>query len=183
MKKHIWLFAVILASATWVACDDDDDDNDMNLPTADKSFVEMAALSNMAEIELGQLAAARGTDSLVRAFGQHMVGEHTTAQSELEGIADDFDNIDWPDDLDEKHERIKDMLEDMNGYRFDSMYMASQVKDHMTADSLFTAGMNATQNARIKAYASKYHPHIEMHLEHADSIYNVIITNTPDNLD
>lgn len=179
--KQWGIYLVIAASMFAAACDDDDDNGNNNdmIAEADKSFTEMAALSNRAEIELGGIAATRGSNDLVREFGQHMVDEHTGAQDELEDIADDYDNIDWPDGLDQKHQQIRDQLLNLSGYSFDSLYIASQVMDHEKADSLFQAGMQST-NTRIQSYATKYHPHIEMHLVKADSIHNVIIENNVD---
>jgi putative membrane protein len=174
-------FAFLLAGALlFSACDDDDDNANNDLTQTDRSFVETAARSNLAEIELGGLAASMGSAQSVRDFGAHMVEEHTTAQDELRGIADDFDNTNWPDELDDQHEQVRDQLMTMTGYQFDSMYMASPVMDHEMADSLFSAGMTRTSNSRVKEYAAKYHPHIEEHLQQADSIYRAIVAGNED---
>ena len=170
--------ALLFASALLIsACDDTDDPDNNALNESDKSFTETAAMSNMAEIELGEIAASRGSEPMVREYGVHMMEEHTKAQQDLLDITEDFNNVNWPEDLDAKHQQLKDQLMTMTGYKFDSMYMASQVMDHEMADSLFQVGMTNTTNSRVKQYANMYHPHIQEHLEKADSILTVLLAS------
>ncbi len=180
MKKNKWIYAILIAVALgWSACDDDDDNpiDEPELNTTDKTFVEFAAQGNMTEVEFGKLAATKGTNAAVKAYGEQMSSEHSTAQDELEDIADDFDNVDWPEALNDEHDSIMSELNEAPaGYTFDTLYLKTQIMMHeMTAQKFSTATTNTT-NARVKAYASKYHPAIEMHLQKADSIQNVVVT-------
>jgi putative membrane protein len=174
MKMKGWIYALALSMLSIASCDDDDDNNDNNInhdvDEADAMFAEKAALSNMTEIEFGNLATAKGTDSLVRAYGQMMVTEHTTALNELEDISDDYTNIDWPQSLDSTHQQIKQQLISLNGSEFDSVYISSQINDHQTALTLFQNESTSGKNQQLKNYASKYLPHIEEHLDRADSM-------------
>lgn len=176
MKTNKWIYAIMIASLCWVACDNDDDDkeNKPSLNETDEAFVEKAALSNHTEITFGELASTKATDSLVRAFALDMVEAHTSAQNELKGIADDFNGIDWPDELDQNHKNIHSQLDSLEGYSFDSLYIHSQVMDHESAVAAFETAATASTDARVKSYAGKYLPHIEMHLQQADSIKSVI---------
>jgi putative membrane protein len=179
MKTNKWIYAIVIASLGWVACDDDDDNalTKPNLNETDETFVEVAAKSNMAEIEFGTLAATKATDPALKTFAQEMVTEHTTAKNELKDLADDFSGIEWPNDLDEGHEAILTQLNDAEGYTFDSLYIKSQVTLHEDAVSAFqTATTNITE-ARVKAYATKYLPRWQEDLEQANSLETVIITD------
>lgn len=180
MKTNKWIYAIVMiASLTWVACDEDDDNplDKPNLNDTDETFVEVAARGNMAEIEFGELATTKGTDSLVRVYAQHMIDEHNTAQDELKDLVDDYGGIEWPNDLDEGHDEIMEQLENAEGYSFDTLYMRTQIRMHEAAISQFeTATTNAT-DMRVKAYANKYLPGLEEHLQRADSIETVIVTN------
>ena len=180
MKTNKWIYAIVMiASLSWVACDEDDDNplDKPNLNDTDETFVEVAARNNMAEIEFGELATTKGTDSLVRVYAQHMIDEHNAAQEELEDLADDYGGIEWPNDLDEGHDEIMEQLQNAEGYSFDTLYMRTQIRMHEAAISQFeTATTNAT-DMRVKAYANKYLPGLEEHLERADSIETVIVTN------
>ncbi len=176
MKSKRWFYAVALAALVWTACDDDDNGNDNrnDFNDADETFVEDAAMSNLAEIELGELALTKGTDSLVRIFAENMVNDHTIAQDELSDIANTDDDVDWPANLDDEHQSIWDALSQLEGYSFDSAYIASQVTAHERAVQLFQRGRDNGRNPVVRNYIDKYLPKIEMHLEMADSIKTVL---------
>ena len=179
MKTNKWIYAIVIAALGWVACDDDDDNilGKPSLNDTDETFVEVAARGNMAEIEFGELAATKATDSLVRAFAQQMVNEHTTAQNELEDLADDYAGVEWPNDLDEGHDEIMEELNNAEGYSFDTLFMKKQVEMHEASASVYQTATTNTTDVRVKAYANKYLPRIEAHLEQADSIETLIITD------
>lgn len=190
MKTNKWMYAIVIAALGWVACDDDDDNilDKPNLNETDETFVEVAARANMAEIKFGELATTKATDPLVKDFAQQMINEHNAAQDELEELADDYAGIEWPNDLDEGHDAVMDQLNDAEaGYRFDSLYMATQVDSHESSVSVFQTATINTTDTRVKAYATKYAPKMEMHLERADSIHTVIVnsamTDGTDNTD
>ena len=180
MKNNKWIYAImIFASLGWVACDDDDDNplDRPNLNETDETFVEVAARSNMAEVEFGELATTKGTDSLVRVYAQHMIDEHNAAQDELEDLADDYGGIEWPNDLDEGHDEIMEQLQNAEGYSFDTLYMRTQMTLHEAAIAQFEMATTNATDMRVKAYANKYLPALEEHLQRADSIETVIVTN------
>ena len=178
MKTNKWIYAIVAVAAfSWTACDDDDDNflDKPNLNDTDETFVEVAAQTNMAEIEFGELAVTKATDSLVRVFAQEMIDDHTTAQDELEELADDYAGIEWPNDLDEGNDEIMEQLNAAEGYSFDSLYMRTQVNLHAGATSFYQTATGNTTDARVKAFATKYLPRIQMHHERADSIHTVVV--------
>ena len=179
MKTNKWIFAiVVIGSLGWVACDDDDNPlTKTNLNETDETFVETAATSNMAEIEFGELAAAKASDSLVRVYAQEMVKDHETAQDELKDLSDDFAGIEWPNDLNEAHDDLLEQLNNAEGYTFDTLYMRTQIMMHEDAVAAFRTASTNTTEARVKSYAAKYLPRLEMHLERADSVNAVVIEN------
>lgn len=179
MKTNKWIYAIMIASLGWVACDDDDDNliDKPNLNETDEAFVEVAARSNMAEIEFGELATTKGSDSLVRVYAQQMIDDHTTAQDELEDLVDDYGGVEWPNDLDEAQDEMMEQLNNAEGYTFDSLYIRSQMTMHEDAINRFQAATTNSADARVKAYANKHLPHLEEHLQQADSIETVIISN------
>lgn len=177
MKSNKWIYAIVaIASLSWVACDDDDNILDRpNLNETDETFVEVAAQTNMAQVDFGELAVTKATDSLVRVFAQEMIDGHTTAQDELRELADDYAGIEWPNDLDEGNDEIMDQLNEAEGYSFDSLYMRTQVNLHQGATSFYQTATGNTTDARVKGYANKYLPRIQMHHERADSIHTVVV--------
>ena len=180
MKMREWIYVTMFAMMCFTACDDDDD-NGRELADTDETFVENVAMGNMIEVRFGTLAASKGVHADVREFGQMMVEEHNTAQLELKAIADDYEDIDWPVDMDDAHEQIYQQLMNLEGYKFDSLYTASQVMDHEHTLSLFETEVNTGKEQRVKDYATKFKPHIEMHLAEATTLHAMIMAQPPGN--
>ena len=165
------LFLIGALSTVFIvsACDKDNDDDDETTNAQDQTFVMQAAMSNRAEVELGTLATTRAENASVKEFGQMMVTEHTTAQSELADIADDLD-LGLADSLDAENKALKETLSALSGAAFDVAYMNSQVAAHEKTLANFDAEISGGSNQQVKAYASKYRPHIRMHLDSATAV-------------
>jgi putative membrane protein len=165
--------------------DDDDNNNGNNGGTTsvttqgtfndnDRMFIDSAALSGRAEVELGQLAASKAEDNSVRTFGQRMVTEHTAANDQLLQIARNK-NVTVPVILDPAHQALKERLSGYSGHQFDTAYMHSQVIDHTKAVNLFQAEVNnSTGDPEVRGYASNNLPILNTHLQTADSIYSIL---------
>jgi putative membrane protein len=177
MQMTRWIYITTFVALGVFACDDDDAEDRPDLAEADRSFVESTALGNLTEVEFGNLAVSKGMDSLARAYGQHMIDEHSTAQAELERIGDKFDNVEWPEEMDAQHEQMHDSLEQTSGHQFDTTYMASQIKDHQATLALFDMQIANGTDAEVKAYAQKYRPRIQMHLDLANSVRTQLQAN------
>jgi putative membrane protein len=165
--KAMWML-LMCSFLLMTACNDDDDDKN-KVSQTDRNYIQNATYANRSEIELGQLAAQKGNAEGVKMFGQMMVNDHTTALNELKSIADDRD-VNVPDGLDQEHTNMKQALQNLSGYKFDSAYIAGQVRDHQNTISLFEAESQNGNEQRLKDYANKYLPAIRMHLQKADSI-------------
>jgi putative membrane protein len=92
-----------------------------------QKFIEKAALANMAEIQLGELAETRAQSSEVKAFAQMMVSDHTKALDELKQAAG---AATIPTALDKKHQKLHDKLSKLSGAEFDKKYMEAMVDGH-----------------------------------------------------
>lgn len=130
----------------------------------DKLFIQKAALGNLAEIAAGQLAAAQGGSDTVKAFGKSMVSDHTACFTELKSIADSLQET-LPSTPDNEHAQALQTLVRKTGKDFDRSYISLQIKDHQDAIALFQKEWNGTANMRLKAFAGKYLPIIQMHLQ------------------
>jgi len=148
---------------------DDNHNNNNTLSKTDQEFMVKAAYANLNEVDAGSLAAMQGSDSSVKAFGQHMVTEHGQAYNELKSIADSYNDSTLPTAPDAQHQLIKDTLMTLTGHAFDSAYINSQVKDHQVAVALFQSEAD-NGTGKLKDYAIKYLPHVQEHLAKADSI-------------
>jgi len=172
----ILFFASIVATFGITSCSDDDNDNvDPSLTVTDRTFIQQAAFGNKAEIEAGQMASTKGNEDMVKMFGTMMVTDHSTAFDELEDMSDDWD-YDLPQAPDSAHQAMKQYLNSLSGYSFDTAYMAAQVKDHQKTVALFQQAVDGSNKLELKSYTAKYLPKIQMHLQHADSILTVLRT-------
>ncbi len=134
-----------------------------SVSSADKTFVMNAAQGGMTEVQLGQLAADKGTSQDVKNFGSNMVTDHGKANDELKSIAS-TKNITLPDKLDAKHQAMVDKMSKLSGTAFDKTYVAEMIKGHKETDALFTKEAKSGQDADIKAYAAKTDKTVKMHL-------------------
>jgi len=94
-----------------------------------KKYVEHMLLANMAEIQLGQMAAQHAASDDVKAFAQQMVTDHTKANEELKPIAQQL-GVQEPTKLDSKHQKLADKLTKAQGADFDRQYMEAMVDGH-----------------------------------------------------
>jgi|SRR5215217_9264612 len=168
MRKN--LITGLLLMGTLAACKNDDDDNTKaGLNQTDRNFIMKASYGNNAEVDAGQSAATKGNNAGVRMFGQMMVSDHGTAQAELQMVAQQIAQT-VPQGLDSMHQVMKQYLSGMSGHSFDTAYMHAQIKDHQSTINLMQDEINNGSNQRLRDYATKYLPKIQMHYHMADSI-------------
>jgi putative membrane protein len=160
----------ISASLLLFACDKDDNDNSSNtLNTQDRNYILQTSLANTAEVGAGALANTTADDQMVKDFGQQMVTDHTTAQTDLKSLGSDL-GVSTPDSVDEKHAKLVDTLKTLSGRAFDSVYIMSQIADHQTVINQFEEEVSSGNKTEVINYANKYLPKLQMHLDMADSI-------------
>src|SRR3954467_6721263 len=94
-----------------------------------RKYVEHMLIANMAEIQLGQMGAARASSSDVKSFARQMVTEHTRANQELMPVAQQL-GVQQPTQLDAKHQKIADKLSKAQGADFDRQFMKAMVSAH-----------------------------------------------------
>jgi putative membrane protein len=167
MKTRNFLIGCFVASAAILGCNDDENDNMVS--EADRNFMMQVANSNLAEIELGQVAATRASKDSVKMFGTMMVTDHSMAQHQLDSIANQR-KVDLPDVPDQAHRTLRDTLMKRTGRQFDTTYMGSQVRDHQMTLSILQSMMNTANDAALRNYATQAIPKVQMHLLLADTI-------------
>jgi putative membrane protein len=140
-----------------------------SVSASDKTFVMKAAQGGMTEVQLGQIAATKGTSQDVKDFGAKMVTDHGKANDELKSIAT-AKGITIPDKLDSKHQAMVDKMNGMSAADFDKAYVNAMVKAHKKDDMLFTKEASSGDDADIKAFASKTDETVKMHLSMIEDI-------------
>jgi putative membrane protein len=140
-----------------------------NLSSADRDFIKKAGQGGKAEVELGKLAAEKGSREDVKKFGQRMVDDHTKANQELEQLASKK-GVDVPDKLSAKDQAVKDNLEKLSGKSFDQAYMRDMVRDHTQDVKEFKQAESTAKDRDVKSFAQNTTPTLESHLKEAKQI-------------
>jgi putative membrane protein len=143
---------------------------------ADDTFVMKAAQGGMAEVELGKLAAEKGTSDDVKKFGQRMADDHGKAGDELKALAQ-RKNITVPSDLDAKDKALRDRLIKLSGPAFDRAYMQAMVSDHVKDVNDFKMESRSGNDPDVKEWATKTLPTLEDHLRMARSTNGAVATS------
>ncbi|HEV7395304.1 MAG TPA: DUF4142 domain-containing protein [Pyrinomonadaceae bacterium] len=89
----------------------------------DRSFMMEAGGGGMAEVEMGRLAATKGQNAEVKAFGRRMVRDHSKANSKLMALAK-RKGVSLPSDLNDEQKAGKAKLENLSGAEFDREYVS-----------------------------------------------------------
>ena len=126
-------------------------------------FVMKAAQGGMTEVQLGQMAADKGTSPDVKDFGSKMVADHGKANDELKSIASSK-GITLADKLDAKHQAMVDKMTAMSGAAFDKAYVSAMVAAHQKDNKLFSMEASSGSDADLKAFAAKTDDVVKMHL-------------------
>jgi putative membrane protein len=142
----------------------------------DSTFVMQAAEGGMKEVEAGKLASNKATNSDVKAFAQHMVKDHSKANSELMSLAKSKQM-----DVKAKNDQSKDamaVLGKQSGAAFDRAYMDEMVKDHQKTVALFEQQSKNGDDAELKAWAGKQLPNLREHLKMAQDLQTKLGTTS-----
>jgi|RhiMethySRZTD1v2_1073278.scaffolds.fasta_scaffold32043_4 putative membrane protein len=159
--------------------------------TVDHNFVLQAALSNMAEIQLGHMAAKKAQDAAVKKFAQTMVDDHLKAQQQLADAAYG-EGIKWPTQLDEPHRELQKRLSNLNAAQFDRDYMKAMVDGHRDMEKMLAEradkggehvrtpspaaedGDQLSLAAKVSYWAAQTLPDVRDHLKEAEQVYGAL---------
>ncbi len=139
------------------------------LVRGDRKFLETAAEGGMAEVALGNLAKEKAGSEQVKRFGAQMAEDHGRANGELKQLAT-AKGVQLPAEPSRKHQREMDKLSKLSGAEFDKAYMKSMVADHKNDVSEFEKASRSSNDADVKALATKTVPTLREHLKMAQDI-------------
>jgi len=134
------------------------------LSSPDIAFALKAAQGGLSEVQLGKLAAEKAASPDVKAFGQHMVDDHTRANEQLKSVAQE-EAMTLPADVNYKQQAMYDQLSKLSGAEFDKAYVKGMVSDHRDDVTDFKKESKDGQDERLKSFASQTLPVLQQHLE------------------
>jgi putative membrane protein len=140
------------------------------LSPSDSLFAIKASQANVAEIDAGKVSLTNAGLDSVKMFGQMMIDDHTKAKVSLDSIGGLL-GFNMPDTADSAHIALKMKLMTLQGHAFDTTYVNAQVADHKTVLALLGSEMNnSSANPKLRDYATRNYPVVQMHLMMADSL-------------
>ncbi|TPL02351.1 MULTISPECIES: DUF4142 domain-containing protein [unclassified Mesorhizobium] len=135
-----------------------------------QDFVTEAATSDMFEIESSKLALERADDA-TKAFAQQMVTDHEKTTSDLKGLVTGGKvKATLPTAMTDKQQSTLNDLKALQGADFTKQYHSIQVDAHEDAVDLFKRYGDAGEQADLKAWAAVTLPHLQHHLDMANSL-------------
>ena len=140
---------------------------------ADKNFVTTALRGGMAEVELGKLAAAKGSNNDVKQFGQKMVADHTQMGENMKHVAQQV-GASQPSVMSAADIALETKLKVLSGSDFDKAYIQAMVKDHEDDLGLFNKEITTGSSSVVTNAARDGAKIIQ---EHLDMIQKIAQTN------
>lgn len=128
------------------------------------AFVTNAAISDMYEIQAGQIAQKKGQAAGVKDFGKMMVTDHTAMTNEMKPLVTAAGKTP-PTGLDERRKGMIDNLNAASAADFDKTYLAQQEAAHNEALTLMQGYADNGDDAGLKAAAAKAVPKVQAHLD------------------
>jgi len=136
---------------------------------ADAAFIREAASANLMEVQLGQTAQARATNSAVKQFGQRMVNDHTNLENQLTSMAAS-NGLQLKQSLSSKHQDEVNRLNKLSGQSFDSAYMKLMVQDHQADIAKFQSQSQSAKSVPVRTFATNALPVLQQHLSLATQV-------------
>ena len=121
------------------------------------------------EVELGRVAAQKGTNDAVKQFGQRMVDDHSKANTELMSVASSK-GVTLPTELDAKHKAELTKFSNMSATVFDRAYSKEMLDDHVKDVAAFDKESTKGTDADLKAFATRTLPTLQDHLKLAKAL-------------
>ncbi|HEY2397128.1 MAG TPA: DUF4142 domain-containing protein [Rudaea sp.] len=135
----------------------------------DIALVNAAVQGNLAEVELGKLAADRGNSPAIRSFAATMVTDQMTNNARLTAIAQ-HENISLPMDPDAAHIALSKDLANLRGEQFDRRYMQAMQEDQRRMLELLEAAQVDVGDERLRSFIKDTLPVVEEHARMADRL-------------
>ena len=130
--------------------------------TKEDPFFNDASQTNISAIKAGKLAVSKGS-ATIKQLGRRMMADFKTAQKELIRIGK-RQNLHIEKQPDAGHKHLLDSLKSLSGKEFDAAFIKYQVAGHQASIALFKDESVNGADSKMKEYAGKYLPLLEMHL-------------------
>lgn len=173
MRKFVFAAAataMLLAGCSTMGSDGSMDHSAMGhasgsmTPTNRTAYVEMAASSDMYEIQSSQMAQSRATNPAMQSFAQMMITDHTNTSQQLMAASQAAGLPPMTPRLLPMHADMLSRLQGMSGAGFDREYARQQLMAHQQALALHSNYSARGDTPALKAVAGAAVPVVSRHL-------------------
>ena len=169
MRKLV-LAAALLALATPALAQRAPPAGQQAVSSATRQFVDKAAMTDMFEIQAGQIAQQKSTTPAYKDFAQMTIDDHTKTTEQIKSMLPKLPGVQPPPQLDKKHQALLDKLNAASGAAFERTYKSDQVKGHREAVAMFERYAKRGDNPDLKKWAADTLPTLRTHLQHAQAL-------------
>jgi putative membrane protein len=138
-------------------------------PTQRGAYVEMAAASDLFEIQTGRMAQERGQSAAVRQFGAMLVEHHQRTTAQLSAAAMASGTMPTPDLMPMQAQMIAE-LRAASGSGFDQVFIRQQIQAHDMALALHSNYAARGDTPALRTVANAAVPVVRQHLEQARTL-------------
>ena len=135
----------------------------------DAKFIVTAAEINLAEINIGRLAAQRASRQDIRQFANKLVQDHSANLNQLNQMAN-RNNWKNGERMDQEHQQLFQKLAALQGQQFDTEFLQKMVDGHKKVAEMFKHASENCKNAEIKQYATQTLAVIRQHEQEAQRL-------------
>lgn len=145
----------------------------------DASTVALLLTANNVDLAYARIAAARALHREVKALARRETTGHATLNADLNQLIASLDLTPREDEvsrvLRDQSSTRRDSLRALSGRRFDSAYVANEVRYHqellLAIDRVF---LPSVRRSDLREYVTSLRPTISAHLEHAEQVQATI---------
>ena len=137
--------------------------------SADATYVQNAAASDLYEIESSRLALDKATLPALKTYAQMMIDEHGKSTAELKAAAGQA-GIPVPAALPPEMQMKIELLRRQNGAAFDDLYIGDQRVGHQDTLAKVNAYLAAAPAGPLKDHASRVTGVVQKHLNSLEKI-------------
>ncbi|HZG07720.1 MAG TPA: DUF4142 domain-containing protein [Allosphingosinicella sp.] len=138
-------------------------------PTQRGAYVEMAAASDLFEIQSGQMASQRGQSAAVRQYGAMLVEHHQRTTAQLTAAATAAGTMPTPDLMPMQAQMLAE-LRAASGTEFDRVFIRQQIQAHEMALALHTNYAARGDTPALRTVANAAAPVVRQHLDQARTL-------------
>jgi putative membrane protein len=143
----------------------------------DQNFINLAASSDMFEIQSSRLALQRSRNPATRRFAERMIAYHTQSSQRLDALAQ-AKGVVLPSGLDPEQQRALVAIDNTRRL-FDQEYFRQQAFAHTAAVQAYQTEISSGYDADLRGFAQQTLPIVQEHLQMAQNFRGMDMRGRP----